>query len=375
MTKFEELERIGQSIWLDYIRRDLYSSGELAELIKIGEIKGVTSNPTIFEGAIAGSDLYTETIEENVRAGVSAELILDNLVLTDIQNACDEFASLYESTNYADGYVSVEVDPKLADDTSETLVEAKRLWDRVGRPNVMIKIPATQAGIPAIRSAIAEGINVNVTLIFSLERYDEVMNAYLEGLEDRLARGENLKSVASVASFFVSRVDTAVDAKLEVLRSENLLETVQASELLGKAAIANAKLAYQDFLMRFEGPQFERLRKEGAQFQRPLWASTSTKNPNYPDTYYVDNLIGPHTVNTLPPHTLKAFRDHGEVINTIELGVEDARNRLESLEELGISMREVTDQLEREGVEKFATSFINLTDTLKAKVETLQAIH
>jgi transaldolase len=365
---------VGQSIWLDYIRRDLLSSGELAGLIQGGEVRGVTSNPTIFESAIAGTELYTGTIEELVRKGLGAEEILDDLILTDIRRACDQFASLYEESKYLDGYVSVEVNPSLANDTTGTLAEAKRLWSEVNRNNVMIKIPATKAGIPAIRSAIAAGISVNVTLIFSLERYAEVMESYIRGLEDRVQQEKDINQAASVASFFVSRVDSAVDRSLEILQSENLLESNKASRLMGKAAIANGKLAYAAFISHFRTPRFEKLQIEGAQLQRPLWASTSTKNPNYPDTYYVDNLIGPDTVNTLPPQTLEAFRDHGVVRNTIEEGLEEAEESLKNLEELGISMREVTDQLEREGVEKFASSYMNLVDTVRAKVDSLQAI-
>lgn len=374
MNRFQQLHDVGQSVWLDYIRRDLLSSGELAGLISGGEVRGVTSNPTIFESAIAGSELYTETIEELVSKGLSAEEILDNLILVDIQKACDEFAGLYEESNYSDGFVSVEVNPSLADDTSGTLAEAQRLWKEVDRNNVMIKIPATSAGIPAIQGAITAGLNVNVTLIFSLERYDQVMEAYLSGLEQRWAQYKDLSTVASVASFFVSRIDSAVDSTLETLQSENLLESDKASRLFGKAAIASAKLAYDAFKAQFDTPRFDALQSIGAQFQRPLWASTSTKNPNYPDTYYVDNLIGPRTVNTLPPITLDAFRDHGEVKNTLETGLEGAKNSLADLESLGISMAEVTYQLERVGVEKFASSYVNLTDTVRAKVESIRAI-
>jgi transaldolase len=359
---------------LDYIRRDLLSTGELAGLISKGEVRGVTSNPTIFENAIAGSDLYAKTIEDQVNEGMAAEKILDNLILEDIRRACDEFGALYQSSESSDGFVSIEVNPSLAGDTSGTLAEANRLWNAVDRPNVMIKIPATAAGIPAIQSAIADGINVNVTLIFSLERYGQVMEAYLSGLEERIRQNLEINHVASVASFFVSRVDSAVDNMLEILKSENLLESERASDLLGTAAIANAKLAYAAFLELFNSRRFTALQSRGAQYQRPLWASTSAKNPNYPDTYYVDNLIGPNTVNTLPPQTLDAFRDHGVVMNTIESEIDVAKDSLMKLEHLGISMAEVTDQLEKEGVEKFAASYINLTDTVRAKVDTMQSV-
>jgi len=372
MNKILKLHELGQSVWLDYIRRDLLDTGELSDLIQKGEVRGVTSNPTIFEQAIAGSDLYTSTIENLVSKELSADEILDNLILTDIRTACDQFTSLYEESGYLDGYVSVEVNPNLADDTSSTLAEAERLWEAVDRSNVMIKIPATSAGIPAIQKAIAAGICVNVTLIFSLDRYGQVMQAYINGMEERIQDGKDVSKVASVASFFISRIDSEVDGALEVLRSENLLESEIASSLLGKAAIANAKLAYNGFSETFSGPRFVKLQNAGAQFQRPLWASTSTKNPNYPDTYYVDNLIGPKTVNTLPPHTLEAFRDHGVAENRLESGLVDARNSLAKLESLGISMKEVTHKLEREGVEKFASSYHNLIDTVRARVDSLQ---
>jgi transaldolase len=294
--------------------------------------------------------------------------ILDDLILEDIRNAADLFLPKYRGMNGADGFVSVEVNPDFAQDTGKTLGEVRRIWMAVDRPNVMIKIPGTKAGIPAIRTAIAEGMNVNVTLIFSLQRYEEVMEAYQSGLELRAKGGHPIDRIASVASFFVSRIDTAVDKALDRLHGEG--KRKEFDELYGKAAIASAKLAYQRFLANFESPRFKRLSDSGARVQRPLWASTSTKNPAYPDTYYVDNLIGPETVNTLPPVTLEAFRDHGKAEVTIDKDLVRAEEDLKRIEDLGISLKEVTDQLEKDGVEKFAESFHNLLRTVELQVPT-----
>ena len=284
MNSIHRTQELGQSIWLDYIRRDLIESGELAQLIDQGVIRGVTSNPTIFENAISSSDLYTSDLRSMAQAGWTAEQIFDQLAVSDIRGAADAFLPLYERTNGADGFVSIEVNPKLADKTQPTLDEARRLWSVVNRPNVMIKIPATEAGIPAIEESIYEGINVNVTLIFSLDRYAEVMDAYLRGLERRASEGGSLDHIASVASFFVSRVDIAVDGLLEEIISAEGPNADRASALLGKAAIANVKLAYAQFEAIFGSDRFLNLEAKGARAQRPLWASTSTKNPAYPDT-------------------------------------------------------------------------------------------
>ena len=367
MNPIQQVHELGQSLWLDYIRRDFIESGELEHRIKRGEIRGITSNPTIFEGAISGSDLYTAPLRFLAQAGWKAVQIFDALSIEDVRAAAEIFLPLYEGTNGQDGFVSIEVNPRLADNTSRTLNEVRRLWAVVNRPNVMIKIPATKAGIPAIERAIAEGINVNVTLIFSLDRYSDVMEAYLHGLETRLERGSSLGHVASVASFFVSRVDTAVDAMLEEVVREEGLGAERADALRGKAAIASAKLAYAQFNAAFSGPRFEILAQHGAQLQRPLWASTSTKNPAYPDTYYVDNLIGPNTVNTLPPHTLKAFREHGTAGLTLEQGLSAARAQLDALEAVNISIEAVTHQLEREGVSRFAQSYTSLLRTIRSR--------
>jgi transaldolase len=355
MNPIQALHNQGQSLWLDYIRRDLLESGDLANLIKRDEIRGVTSNPTIFEQAIAGSDLYTERIQELVSEGSSPDEILDDIILHDIRLACDLFARLYRDSDGKDGFVSVEVNPKLANNSEAT-----------------IKIPATLEGLPAIKEAIARGINVNVTLIFSLARYAQVMEAYQSGLEKRLETGEHLNDIASVASFFVSRVDSNVDQALATVISENLLDTEKASGLLGKAAIANAKLAYENFRAFVETDRYRRLVNNGAKPQRPLWASTSTKNPDYEDTYYVTNLIGRDTVNTLPPKTLDAFRDHGVAKSTLTEGLDDSRRALAGIDDLGISMDDVTTHLEIEGVRKFAESYQNLVDTVSVMVDSIR---
>lgn len=373
MNPVEQLHEHGQSVWMDYIRRDLIESGELADRVQAGELRGVTSNPTIFEKAIGESDLYNSALRPLAHAGWEAEAVVDALVVQDIRAAADELLPLYESTNGGDGFVSIEVDPRLADDSETTVEEADRLWNVVNRPNVMVKIPATSAGIPAIEEAIRRGINVNVTLIFALERYTEVMEAYLSGLEARLDEGQAVDHIASVASFFVSRVDSAVDRLLEDIVRKEGPEAERAAALLGKIAIANAKLAYAQFEATFESPRFETLRAKGARLQRPLWASTSTKNPAYPDTYYVDNLIGPNTVNTLPPSTLEAFKDHGKSELTLEENLSASRAQLEALESLNISMEQVTDQLEREGVRKFSDSYLSLLDTVRERCSRMRS--
>jgi transaldolase/glucose-6-phosphate isomerase len=365
----QQLHELGQSVWLDYIRKDLLESGELAQLISDGEVRGVTSNPTIFQQAIGNSSLYDEAARSMAQAGWSDEQVFESLAVDDIRAATDLFLPVYEDSEGADGFVSIEVSPRLAYDTSATLGEARRLWSEVNRPNVMIKIPATEPGLPAIEQAISEGINVNVTLVFSLKRYAQVMQAYLQGLERRLQAGHSLDHVASVASFFVSRVDTLVDGLLEALLREEGPKAPRAVALLGKAAIANAKLAYAQFKAFFDDDRFTLLLEQGARLQRPLWASTSTKNPAYRDVLYVENLIGPHTVNTLPPATLASFREHGQAALSIEEGLSAARAQLEALAELGISMDQVTEQLEREGVQKFAESFEGLLETLRARTQ------
>ena len=372
MNTVERVRALGQSFWLDYIRRDLLESGELQGLIADGLVQGMTSNPTIFEQAIAQGNLYRSSIRPLAQAGWSAGDILDSLTLDDIRAAADLFRPLYESTSGRDGFVSIEVSPLLANDTEATADEARRLWSAVNRPNVMVKIPATAEGIPAIESSVADGININITLIFSLALYAQVMEAYLRGLEARAGRGESLDHIASVASFFVSRVDTLVDSLLEkILRGEGP-KAERAAALRGKAAIANARLAYAQYQSVFLSPRFDALRARGANVQRPLWASTSTKNPAYPATVYVDNLIGADTVNTLPRATLDAFLASGKAEATLETGLSDARAQLEALASLGISMEAVTQQLERDGVAKFSESFQSLLATIESQRQTFQ---
>ncbi len=348
-----KLTSLGQSLWYDNIQRKLLENGELKAMIGRGDIRGVTSNPSIFNNAIAKSNDYDAALIPLAWAGWDAEKIFWELVVEDIKEACRLFAPLYEESNGGDGYVSIEVSPYLANDTEATATQAQQLWARVAKPNLMVKIPATKAGIPAIRRATAAGINVNITLIFSLTRYAEVMEAYLSGLEDRIAAGRPINHIASVASFFVSRVDSKIDPKLP-----------EGSPLRGQAAIANAKLAYEEFQKIFAGERWEKLKAKGARLQRPLWASTSTKNPAYPDTIYVDNLVGPHTVNTVPPATLDAVKDHGKAEITITKDVDKSRAALSQLEAAGISMAQATQELEDEGVKAFADAITGLLKTI-----------
>jgi transaldolase/glucose-6-phosphate isomerase len=354
MNPIQQLTALGQSLWYDNIQRRLLENGELKAMIERGDIRGVTSNPSIFHNAIAKTSDYDSALVPMALSGWQAETIFWQLAIEDIRAACDLFAPLYAETNGADGYVSLEVSPYLANETEATIAQAKHLWETVNRPNLMVKIPATQAGIPAIRQVIAAGINVNVTLIFSLSRYADVMEAYISGLEDRLLAGGDIENVHSVASFFISRVDGKIDPKLPA-----------DSPLRGKAAIANAKLAYDAFRQTFGEARFGKLQLGKANFQRPLWASTSTKNAAYPDTIYVDNLIGPATVNTVPPATLDAFRAHGNAAETIMLGVDECRSQIAELEKLGISMAQVTEELEIEGVKAFADAFTALLQSVE----------
>jgi len=354
----------GQSAWIDYIRRALLDSGELERLVREDGVEGVTSNPTIFEKAIGGSADYDAQIRGVLaeEPGIDPRELFERLALDDIRAACEVLRPVFDRTGGADGFVSFEVAPSLAHDTRATVAEARRLWQAIGRPNAMIKVPATPAGIPAIRTLIGEGINVNITLMFSLDHYEAVTGAYLAGLEHLVARGGDPSRVASVASFFVSRVDTLVDKKLEALGDAG-------RELLGTIAIANSKVTYARFKEIFGGERWRRLAARGARIQRPLWASTSTKNPSYPDTMYVDSLIGPLTVNTLPQETYDAFLDHGVVALTVEQGLDEARARLARLAELGIDLDAVTEQLQVDGVASFARSFESLLGSVEGKKE------
>jgi transaldolase/glucose-6-phosphate isomerase len=361
MDRIAALHKLGQSIWYDNIERRLLINGQLADMISRGEIRGITSNPSIFHNAIAKTNDYDSAMQPMAWSGWKTEDIFWQLAVEDVRSAADLFKPLYEETSGGDGYVSLEVSPKLAHDSRKTFRDVQHLWSWVDRPNLMIKIPATPEGLPAIRKAIAAGINVNVTLIFSLERYAEVMDAYLSGLEDRLKAGKPLAGIASVASFFVSRVDTKVDAKLKANGS------LPALALMGKAAIANTRLAYALYKKTFSSERFERLQKAGAQVQRPLWASTSTKNPDYRDVLYIEELIGPQTVNTVPPTTLDAFRDHGQANLTLEQHLDDAQQQLDAIEALGISMSSVTQELEDEGVKSFSDAFTAMLQTINVR--------
>ena len=366
MNKIEELYEAGQSVWYDNIQRGLLVNGELAGMIERGEVRGVTSNPTIFMNAITRSHDYDAGLVPLARAGKTAEEIFWQLAVEDIQAAADLFRPLYEDSGGEDGYVSLEVNPYLARDTAGTIAEAKELWQRVSRPNLMIKIPATMAGLPAVTAAIAEGINVNVTLIFALDRYRTVMDAYLTGLEQRVAAGLAVDRIASVASFFVSRIDTKVDGRLMEMVDRGGAHADQAASLLGKAAIASARMAYADYQRVFGSPRFQALKTKGARAQRPLWASTSTKNPAYRDVIYVEELIGPNTVNTMPPHTLGAFLEHGQVHpGSLEQDVAGAEQTLIGLEGLGISPCIATCELELEGVKSFADAYTALLDAVE----------
>jgi transaldolase len=368
MNTVQQLHEAGQSIWYDNIQRGLLRNGELAGMIAREEIRGVTSNPTIFMNAMTKTPDYDAGLTTRAKAGHSAEEIFWQLAVEDIVAGADLLGAMYQQTNAGDGYISLEVNPGLAHDTETTLSEARRLWQLVNKPNLMIKIPATKAGLPAITAAIADGINVNVTLIFSRERYAEVMDAYLQGLEQRVAAGLPVDRIASVASFFVSRVDSKVDGHLAQMVEQGGAAAAQAAGLLGKAAIANAKLAYADYKAVFGAERFQQLRDHGARVQRPLWASTGTKNPKYSDVMYVDELIGPDTVNTVPPQTLQAFLDHGTVQpGTLEQDLSGAEQALRDLEGLGIAMRVVTQELEDEGVESFMSAFNEVVEKMEQR--------
>ena len=366
MNRIQALHTMGQSIWLDYIERGMIKSGELKKLIEEG-ITGVTSNPTIFQQAIAKSNAYAEDLKSLSSSDKSTKEIFETLAIADIQAGADVLRTVYDSVGGIDGFISLEVSPDLAYDEEGTVAEALRLWEAVDRPNLMIKVPATKAGVNAVRRLIAEGLNINVTLIFSLERYAAVKEAYLRGLEARLAAGKSIEKINSVASFFVSRVDANIDAQLEKLAISSARQAGQIQKLLGKAAVANAKLAYKQFQEIFSGDRWATLAAAGAKVQRPLWASTSTKNPSYPDLLYVEPLIGPYTVNTMPPKTLDAYRDHGNAAQTVQLELSQAESDLAAIEQLGISLTTVTEELEADGVKKFADSFVDLLQTIQMR--------
>ncbi|HYV99252.1 MAG TPA: transaldolase [Gemmatimonadaceae bacterium] len=363
------LHDAGQAVWLDFIDRALLQSGDLARRINDDVLTGMTSNPTIFEKALAHGTLYDAQIASSTAS--TPWNLFEEIATDDVRSACDIFRGVYDQTKGADGFVSIEVSPATAHDTDSTIAEARRLWKRVDRPNVMIKVPGTPEGAPAVKQLTADGINVNITLLFSVDAHRQVIDAYIEGLEARVAAGQPVASIASVASFFVSRVDTAIDARLDAIVKGGGAGAARAGALKGKAAIANAKLAYRLARSKFSGARWHALASRGARMQRPLWASTSTKNPAYRDVMYVEGLIGPDTVNTLPPATIDAFRDHGVVAQTVDRDVDQAERELADLAALGISLDEVTAQLLVEGLASFQKSFDSLLAGLDEKSRAL----
>jgi transaldolase len=364
-----QLQSQGQSVWLDDIDRGQLRSGLFERLIKADGVSGATGNPTIFEHSISNDTTYDEQMQQLIAQRMSAQEIYEALAMSDVKTVADMLRPIYDRTNGQDGFVSIEVSPYLAHDTQATLAEVRRFWHTIDRPNVMVKIPSTRAGVPAIRQALSEGININITLIFSIENYRQVVEAYLGALDERLARGENNRHISSVASFFVSRVDVLVDKLLEdKLRvMSNGAEQQKLQTLQGKSALANARLVYQEYKRLFSEPRFETLKQRGARVQRPLWASTSTKNPAYRDVLYAEELIGPDTVDTMTLTTIENFRDHGRVRSSVEDGIQQSRNQLAALEQVGISYDQVTRQLQDEGVEKFADSFHKLFARIEDK--------
>jgi transaldolase len=358
-----ELPKHGQSIWYDNLNRELIRTGALQRMIGEDAVTGGTSNPSIFEKAVGSSDAYDDDIRALAAAGKSKDEVFDALTIKDIQLCCDLFAPAYERTDGADGFCSLEVSPEIAYDTAATIRDAKRLFAALGRPNAMIKIPGTEEGLPAVEECLAAGLNINITLLFGVENYEQVAWAYIRGLERRVQAGEPVDRIASVASFFVSRVDTLVDQKLD--ESGRM-------DLSGRAGVANAKIAYAKFTEIFSGDRWQSLAAKGARVQRPLWASTSTKNPAYRDVIYVEELIGEHTVNTLPQVTLDAFRDHGVARDALEEGVDEAFAHIRALEEAGVDFKAVTDELQTQGVKLFSDSFEKANSTVAAKLHEIQ---
>ncbi|TFZ65583.1 transaldolase [Hymenobacter sp. UV11] len=368
MNPLVDIRRFDQSLWLDFISRKVLQNGELKKRIDEDALRGVTSNPAIFEKAIGGSADYDDTIKEQARQGKSAEDIYIGLAVADVQAACDLFRPLYDSKdNSSDGYVSLEVSPNLANDTQGTITEGRQLWEAVARPNVMIKVPATLEGLPAIRTLISEGININVTLIFGLDRYKAVTEAFIAGLEDRVKAGKPLARIDSVASFFLSRIDVLIDPQLDKLVAAGGDQAQLAEPLIGKVAIASAKVAYQMYKDIFAGPRWQALADKGAHTQRLLWASTGNKNPKYDDLMYVEGLIGPKTVDTVPVETMDIFKERGKSADTLEQGLDQAKKVLADLSKVGIDLDAQTEQLEKEGVQKFIEPFGKLIDSVEKK--------
>ena len=370
-NRLHALHEAGQSVWLDFIDRTILRNGELARLIRDSALTGMTSNPTIFEKALAEGTEYDEQIVA-APPGLTAWDLFELVETTDVRTACDIFADVYRAEQGGDGFVSIEVSPGVSNDAEASIAEARRLWATVGRPNVMVKIPGTVEGAKAVRALIADGVNVNITLLFSIDAHRRVIEAYMGGLEDRLAAGHDISGLASVASFFVSRVDTEVDKRLDAIAAKgDAAAKDRAMALKGRAAIANAKLAYQLFREMFASERWAALAARGARLQRPLWASTSTKNPAYRDVVYVEELIGPDTVNTMPPATIDAFTDHGIVARTVDENVREAERVMAQLAEVGIDFRDVTDKLLVDGLASFQKSFDSLMAGLERKTKSL----
>jgi transaldolase len=374
-----EIKDFGQSIWMDNLSRDIIASGELIDWIENQGVRGVTSNPAIFEKAIAGNAIYDADIEAGIRAKKSVLEIYESLTFDDVRNACDIFRPIYDQTDGLDGYISIEVPPTISDDTQTTIAEAKRYHQVIDRPNVMIKIPGTSMGLPAVEEVIAAGISVNVTLLFSVQSYIDTAWAYIRGLEKRVAEGQDISNISSVASFFLSRIDSKIDDLIEARISEvggNAELTQRLKSIEGKVAIANAKIAYQEYLKIIQSDRWKALSAKGARVQRLLWASTGTKNPNYSDVMYVDELIGPDTVNTLPPSTIKACADHCDVDNRVATNVEEARQIIASLSDpdIYINLDQVMAELLEDGIVKFVQPFESLLSSLQDKVQRLATV-
>jgi transaldolase len=374
-----EIKQYGQSIWIDNLTREMLQSGELKNLVENSGISGITSNPAIFEQAISGNVIYDADIEAGIRAGLPTAKIYESLVFADTRNACDILRPVYEATNGFDGYVSIEVPPTIAEDTQGTIAAARRYFQEIDRENVMIKIPGTAAGLLAVEQAIAEGINVNITLLFSVQSYINTAWAYIRGLEKRVVKNQDISKIASVASFFLSRIDSNIDAKIDAKLQhglDDLAHTAKLSAVRGKVAIANAKIAYQEYQKIINSGHWQALAAKGAKVQRLLWASTSTKDPKYRDVMYVDELIGPDTVNTLPPATIKACADHCNVSNSLEAGTQAAYQLIESLQDpdININLDAVMDELLIQGIDKFIQPFQSLMNSLEGKVKLLSPV-
>lgn len=374
-----EIKDYGQSIWMDNLTRDLLQSGELKQMVETQGLRGITSNPAIFEKAIKGNKIYDEDIETGIRARKSLLEIYESLIFDDIRNACDIFLPVYEESGGLDGYISIEVPPNIADDTDSTISEARRYHREIDRPNVMIKIPGTSAGLPAVEQMISEGVNVNVTLLFSVQSYINTAWAYIRGLEKLAASGQDISKIASVASFFLSRIDIKIDERVDATLKKGVDQLAQEAKLnaiKGKIAIANAKIAYQEYKKIIADPRWLALKEKGANVQRLLWASTGTKNPNYSDVMYVDELVGADTVNTLPPATIEACIDHCDVAPRIETGVEEAYQLINSLQDpdIDINLAEVMEELLLEGIDKFVQPFDALMSSLQEKVDKLATV-